>query len=251
MGSRNDTKKSKLTIRLYRKEDRPAIREIFCKTAFRNRGSDFFFEDGELFADYWTNYYLEYELDLCFTAEIDGKIVGYLLGSSDYKHFEKTMKRKILPPIILKFLGRLLTFRYRRKKTYRYLRWVFLKSWREMPPIPYERFPAHYHSNILREGAFKHGFSQLLFRYLDELEARGVPGMYGIVLEPAKGGWMSKLLDKARDRKIGKEDYSKECPTSLYKDVLKDPAPMVNRVYGCSIETYRNFVRYVRKYYKF
>ncbi|MCK5058882.1 MAG: hypothetical protein KAT34_19700 [Candidatus Aminicenantes bacterium] len=246
----NSRGKSKLTIRHYREEDRPAVREICCRTAFRNRGCDLFFEDRELFADYWTNYYLEYEPGLCFIAEMDGKIVGYLLGSADYKHFERAMKKKILPAIFLKVLGRALTFRYRRKITYRYLRWGIFESWREMPPIPFERFPAHYHSNILREGAFQHGFSRLLLRYLDELEKRGVPGMHGIVLEPADGGWMTKLLAKARDRQIGKEEFFAERPTSLFRIVLKDSAPMVNRVYGCSIETYRKFVSYVNTYYR-
>lgn len=251
MDSSNGTEKSELTIRPYKKEDRGTIREICCNTAFRNRGCDAFFEDRDIFADYWTNYYLEYEPDLCFTAELDGEIVGYLLGSSDYDHFESTMKKKILPPILLKLLRRLLTLRYRKKMTYLYVRWGIFTSWREMPPIPCERFPAHYHCNILRKGAFKQGFSRLLFRYLDELEKKGVPGIYGIVLEPAKGGWMTKLLDKARDKRIGKEEYAEESPTSLFKIVLKDPTPMVNRVYGCSIETYRSFVSYVKKYYKF
>ena len=87
MGSKNGSNESKLEIRPYRAEDRQVIREICCKTAFRNRGCELFFEDKELFADYGTNYYLEYETDLCFTAELDGKVVGYLLGSSDFKHF--------------------------------------------------------------------------------------------------------------------------------------------------------------------
>ena len=46
-----------------------------------------------------------------------------------------------------------------------------------------------------------------------------------------------------------KEEYYDECATTMFKEVLGDPTPMVNRVYASSLEIYREFVLYVRKRY--
>jgi hypothetical protein len=246
-----DLKEPMFNIRPYCSEDKEMVREICRKTAFRNQGYDLYFEDGELFADYWTRYYLDYNPQWCYVTEKDRTVVGYLLGSHDFKDFERVMKKKILPRIFLKLFWRMVTLQYSKVKTYRYIRWVIFKSWREMPNIPVERFPAHYHLNILPKGAFHQGFSGLLLKYLDDLEASGIPGLYGIVLEPGKGGWMSRLILKAKSRKIGVYDYFKEYPTRMGEDILGDPSPMKNRIYGCTLDTYRKFVTYARDYYRF
>jgi len=246
---RNETRtRSKLKIRSYCSEDREAVRTICKITAFRNRGYSIFFEDGELFADYWTDAYLRFEPDLCFVAEKEGKVVGYLLGCSDSNRFFNLMKKKILPELLIKLLSRLLTFRYRDPQTFRSLRWAILKSRKEFPLIPLDRFPAHFHANIMREGSFQQGYSTLLLRFLDELEKRSVPGLYGIVLEPVAGGTFSKLFSKVNAIGLKKEYYS-ESPSSMYKFVLHDQTPMVNRVYASSLEIYRGFVHYISKCY--
>ena len=49
------------TIRPYRPADRETVREICRRTAYRNLGYAAVFEDGELFADYWTRYYTDFE----------------------------------------------------------------------------------------------------------------------------------------------------------------------------------------------
>jgi len=238
-----------LNFRPFQPEDRGSIREICRLTAFRNQGYDTFFEDGELFADYWTEYYLKYEPDLCYVAEKGNRVVGYLLGCSNSSSYLDTLKKKILPRLLIKCLWRVLTLRYRRRKTYRYLRWLVLKSWREIPPIPAKRFPAHYHSNMLREASHRCGFSGLLIPFLDELEDRGVSGLYGIVQEPKEGGIFSKLF--SRSHRLGiHEEYFAEIPTDMYKDVLGDKRPMVNRIYASNIASYRKFAHYVSRRYR-
>lgn len=237
-----------LTIRQYRPEDREQVRQICRETAYRNRGYALFFEDGQLFADYWTRYYLEYEADLSFVVEREGEVVGYLLGCADSARFLKIMKRKILPKIVLKLTWGIVTLRYRRLKTYRFIRWLVFKSWREVPAIPVDRFPAHYHLNLKRDGRFKGGFSGLLQRFLDELERRGIPGLYGIVLEPKKGGIISKMFSAVGEVGL-KEEYFAECPTTMYRDVLRDDTPMVNRIYASRLEIYRRFVEFAAARY--
>ena len=67
-------------IRPYRAEDREAVRQICRTTAYRNRGSDAVFEDGEVFADYWTRYYTDYEPESCLIVEEDGEVVAPKAG---------------------------------------------------------------------------------------------------------------------------------------------------------------------------
>jgi hypothetical protein len=142
----------------------------------------------------------------------------------------------------------MLTFSYRRAKTYRTLCWAVLKSRKELPSIPADRFPAHFHSNILREGSFQQGYSALLLYFLDELEKKGIPGLYGIILEPADGGTFSKLFAEANTRGL-KEEFYCESPSSLFEFVLRDKTPMVNRVYASCLGIYREFVHNIRKRY--
>src|SRR5690554_5943019 len=65
-------------VRPYALADRPAVREICRSTAYRGRGSAAVFEDGELFADYWSSYYTDHEPESCLVLELDGAVIGYL-----------------------------------------------------------------------------------------------------------------------------------------------------------------------------
>ena len=189
-------KKPALLIRPFRSDDRGAVRSICLRTAFRNRGHGLFFEDGNVFADYWVDGYLLSEPELCFVAEKENKVVGYLLGCSDSRRMLDVMKKKILPRIALKLLIRLATFQYKNSSSFRTLRWAIFRSWKEVPRIPHDRFPAHFHSNMDRDGIFMCGYSSLLLHFLDELKKKGVPGLYGVLLEPVSGGTFQGCLLK-------------------------------------------------------
>jgi hypothetical protein len=235
-----------LVLRPYRAADREAVRRICLETAFRYEGSGFMFEDGQLFADYWTEYYLRFERDMCLVLEDGrGRVVGYLLGCGDSARMFRRMKTRIIPVIVIKLLFRLVTLRYRKRMTYRYIRWVFFRSWREVPPIPLDRFPAHYHLNILREAAFQGGFSRLLLSFLDMLEERGIRGIYGIVLEPGSGGFFTRLLKRIKPIVGEEQEYFWEGKSSLYQYVRGDRRPMVNRVHASSVRSYRKVVLYI------
>jgi len=237
-----------LTIRPYRPADRDAVRTICRETAFRNRGSDIFFPDGELIADYWTGYYLRYEADSCLVAEKGGRVVGYLLGCPDSLRFVRLFKRAVLPVILFKLLGRFFTLRYRTPQAYRCLRWLLWRSWREVPRVPMDRFSAHYHANVLREASFQNGFTGLVERFLNELDARGIYGIYGIVPEPVAGGWFSKLVAKAGEVGL-KPEFLQSFDTSMYRDVMGSDTPMVHRVFAASVANYREFLHFIRERY--
>src|SRR5215469_9412191 len=69
------------TIRSYRKTDRDAVRRLCCQTGFLGTPIDPVYEDRQLFADFLTTYYTDWEPESSFVVEIDGGIRGYLLGS--------------------------------------------------------------------------------------------------------------------------------------------------------------------------
>src|SRR3984893_16288070 len=70
-----------LTIRSYRSSDREAVRKLCCETGFLGEPIDPVYEDRQLFADFLTTYYTDWEPASSFVAEIEGEIRGYLLGS--------------------------------------------------------------------------------------------------------------------------------------------------------------------------
>lgn len=238
---------SMLSVRRFIESDRQAVRDICRATAFRNRGHKSFFEDGEIFADYWVEPYLKAEPDLCYVVEKSGRVVGYLLGSSDPERLF-SIQKKYYAKLLLKVLLRIMTLQYRSARTYRTLWWALSRGRRERISIPYERFPAHYHANIIREGISLKGYSSLLLSFLRDLSDRRISGLYGILLEPETGGVFSRIFNRMHSQGL-REEYYAEKPTEMYRIVLGDKTPMVHRVFASSLETYRQFVLYMRKRY--
>src|ERR1700730_16957069 len=68
-------------IRSYRRSDRAAVRKLCCETGFLGEPIDPVYEDRQLFADFLTTYYTDWEPESSFVVEMDGDICGYLLGS--------------------------------------------------------------------------------------------------------------------------------------------------------------------------
>lgn len=235
------------TIRAYETRDRQAVREICCRTAYRNRGTDTVFEDTALIADYWTAYYTDYEPESALVVEENGQVVGYLFGCCDTNRHIRLMATRILPPLLFKLLLRFVTGRYRKRQTYRMIKWWATASWREAPPIPLDRYPAHYHCNILREGLGKRYYSTMAMIFVDRIEALGIPGLHGAVEEAASGGpWTRMVAGVNRPDLI---EYRADRPSTLLRDVLGEPKSVVNRVWGARIDTYRLFLSIVASKY--
>src|SRR3954452_18306228 len=68
-------------IRKFASSDRARVRELCCETGFLGKPIDPVFEDRELFADYLTAYYTDWEPESGFVLLVNGEIRGYLLGS--------------------------------------------------------------------------------------------------------------------------------------------------------------------------
>jgi hypothetical protein len=237
-------------IRPYRAEDREIVREICRKTAYRNRGSASVIEDGELFADYWTKYYTDCEPESAFVLEEDGQVIGYLLGCADTAKLQRVMARRIVPSVLARAIFRLLTFRYHDPNSRRMLYWLLRYGWQEDPHVPLDRYPAHYHCNILRKGYGKGYYSALGLYFLDRIQERGIDRLHGQVQEPAQGGpWDRTLETYSQNFDTSPIEYSAEKPSTFQRYMFGIEKPMVNKAWASNIEAYRGWLVWTAEKY--
>ena len=238
-----------LSIREYRVSDRSRVREIACRTAFRNRGHSALIDDASLFADYWTRYYTDLEPESAIVAERDGVVVGYCLGCLDTKRFQRAMARIVAPPIFRSLLWRFASGHYRRDAHMRrVVRWLALRSWRESPPVDLDRFPAHYHLNLLREGYGVGAYTEMALHFANRAMQGGAPGMHGQVLDRRDGGVWQGMVREFAAAHPHMRFVATSRPSSLAAELLNDERPMMNRAFAGDVSTYATFLNWVRKW---
>src|SRR2546425_1926411 len=137
---------SPVIVRQFEENDRERIREIARNTGYKGEPTRSFFEDEEVIPILFADYYIGYEPESCFVAEVDGKIFGYMLGCKDTRRYYRVLLWKLLPGLIVRILWKIVTLQYRRKTTYVTL-WVAMRAWREMPRFSLAQHPAHVHIN--------------------------------------------------------------------------------------------------------
>ncbi len=170
---RTRTETPGIAVRRYRPEDRDTVRSLCCNTGFLGNPIDPVFEDRDLFADFLTSYYLEQEPDSAFVVAVDGQTKGYLLGSRfplRHQAFSLWQNLRLAVKVLRRY------WRYR-PESRRFVHWVLLTAWREVPAAP--RFIGHFHLNILPEARSIEICRQLLETYLKFLYEKGVKQVYG------------------------------------------------------------------------
>jgi ribosomal protein S18 acetylase RimI-like enzyme len=172
-------------VRSYRPSDREAIRRLCCNTGFLGNPVDPLFQDRTLFADLFTEPYLEREPEWALVAEAPewalvaearGRVIGYLLGSID-PHFDRWLLLSGFQTVS-RMLLRLATGRYsNHPRSRKFIRWLLTAGLREQPQHPPQS--AHLHFN-LDCGYRGRGLAQLLWRNFESrLKARGIKRCYG------------------------------------------------------------------------
>src|SRR5450755_3363548 len=154
-----------VTIRKYERSDRARVRALCGDTGFLGNPIDPVFEDRELFADYLTAYYTDWEPESAFVLVVNGEIRGYLLGSR--RPFRQQCYA-FYQNISLFLRG---IFRYPRYKaaSRKFVQWILRTAWREVPAAP--RRTAHFHINLLpdaRQLATSRAVTDAYLRYLHE-----------------------------------------------------------------------------------
>jgi len=170
-----DVSLRRIRVRPYRREDLEAVRRICADTGFLGQPIDPVFEDRELFADYLTGYYTRFEPEALLVCEVQGEVRGYLMGC-----------RRALLKQTYQFLANFVVagkalYRCARRPyneaSRRFLRWVLMNSWREVPVTP--RNTPHFHMNVLPDARSVQNTRALIRTFLDFLRHHGCKSVYG------------------------------------------------------------------------
>jgi L-amino acid N-acyltransferase YncA len=203
-------------IRKFQAGDRARVRELCCETGFLGQAITPVFEDHELFADYLTAYYTDWEPESAFVLCVDGQIRGYLLGS---RHPFRQQVYGLYQNFSLLLRG---FWRYRHYNiaSKKFVQWILRTAWREVPAAP--RRIAHFHINLLADARQVATTRALMDSYLRYLRSNGERAVYGqiVVFEDRRG---TKMFERYGFRVLNKAEITK------YRDVHPDP------VYLCTV----------------
>jgi hypothetical protein len=199
-----------VTIRRFDRSDREAVRTLCCDTGFLGQPIDPVFEDRELFADYLTAYYTDWEPESSFVLVVDGNVRGYLLGS---RHPWRQQLYGFYQNLSL-FLRGVLRYPRYNEASRKFIHWIVATGWREVPAAP--RRTAHFHINLLADARQVTTTRMLIQGYLDYLKAAGERRVYGqmVVFESRRG---AKMFERFGFKVVNRSEITK------YRDVHPEP----------------------------
>jgi len=205
-------------IRRYRKEDRDFVRKIAWGTAFRGERADIFFAGKDILMDFLTQYFTDYEPESCFVAEVDGRVIGYLIGAKNAVVLEKIYRAKILPSLLFRLIMSGGIFKKKNMVFLFHCLRSFLRKEFTMPDFSKE-YPATLHIN-LEENFRNAGIgSRLISTYLDYLLKERICGVRLATMSDKAGEFFVNhgfhLLHKGR-RSYFRSIMHKDIPIYIY-----------------------------------
>lgn len=171
----NTSVKMNTVIRPYSPLDRVAIRHICCETGFQGDPVDPLFCDRDVFADFFTRYYTDWEPESAFVAEVNGEVVGYLTCCLRYQYHTFAEKWIILS-VVPKIIWRWITGQYN-EQSKAFLKWCVFQGSRQTPTAPKQS--AHFHFNLLpayRNAGVGIRLFKTFMKYIEENQAQRVYG---------------------------------------------------------------------------
>jgi len=172
----NNPVNSGCQIRAYKKKDMESIRYICCQTGCLGENIDPFFSDREVFADFFTYYYLTREPENCFVAESPDGIVGYITGCLKHRTYPLLQGFIIINKIIPKVIKRLTSHRYDAKDK-RFIKWMALNAFFETPDKPVNC--GHFHINILKKWRNSGASKALLYSFFEHIQRKKINAVCG------------------------------------------------------------------------
>lgn len=177
-----------IKIRPYSQNDRDSVRQIAWDTAFFGGSAAVFFENKEVFTDFLTCYYIDYEPQSCFVAAAGDEVIGYLIGAKD----TKAKRRGLFPKILFKAIKQGVFFR---KKNLHFILSCLKSLMRgefKSPDFSCE-YPATMHINIKERFRSQGIGAKLITVYLDYLKKEKVKGLHLATLSEKAARFYEKL----------------------------------------------------------
>jgi hypothetical protein len=206
----------RFTLRPFQPADRARIRELCCETGFLGNPIDPVFEDREIFADYLTAYYTDWEPESSFVLLVNDDIRGYLLGS---RHPLRQQLYNAYNNVAL-FLRGISRYRHYNAASKKFVQWILRQAWREVPAAP--RNTAHFHINLLADArgvAHARGLTDAYLKYLHDHGEKRVFGQM-VVFEDRRG---ERMFERYGFRVLNRMEITK------YRDVHPE------RVFLCTV----------------
>jgi ribosomal protein S18 acetylase RimI-like enzyme len=169
-------------IRSFKSEDRQVIRQIACDTADMGEPVENFFGDREVVGDLLTRYYTDYEPKSLWVAEYEGKVIGYLTGCLNTRHYFRVMVWSLLPRIVIKSILRGVFLRQDTLRLFKSaIRTGWLGGFRRL--IPVDKYPAHLHINVQKDFRNQNVGKCLVERFIEQVKRARLPGIHLAVHE--------------------------------------------------------------------
>jgi hypothetical protein len=169
---------AKAFVREYHPDDREAVRQICFDTGLMGESIASQYADRESFADMLTAYYTDVESDGAFVAELDGRVVGYMLSCVDTQKAWKPGNIALRHSLTRGLPFRPGTAGFYWRGVFDLLRDVFAPK---RPRFDLSRYPSHTHNNMLPEGRGGRVSREFFYRVFDRCKLAGSRGMHGEV----------------------------------------------------------------------
>jgi hypothetical protein len=203
-------------IRKYQPGDRARVRELCCETGFLGQPIDPVFEDRELFADYLTAYYTDWEPESAFVLLVNGEVRGYLLGS------RRPLRQQLFNAVnnLVLALRGARRFPGYRPASKKFVKWILTQAWKEVPKAP--RRTAHFHINLLADARSVPHTRAIMDAYLAYLRECGERRVFGqmVVFEDRRG---TRMFERYGFKVLNKAEITK------YRELHPEP------VYLCTV----------------
>ena len=161
-------------VRLYRPEDREAVRRICFATGYMGAPAGWYWRHAESFADIWSGWYTDHAPESLYVATLDGRVVGYLTGCVDSSRApspEQSVKAAMWRHWLFLRPG---TAGFFLRAAIDVMRLGRGPEGETDDP----RYPAHLHINLLPEARGAGLGGGLMRAWLERLRELGVPGCH-------------------------------------------------------------------------
>lgn len=206
-----------LQIRPFAESDTRSLHSICCQTV-AERPFLPWIDEPRLACDFFLDPYLELERESCFVAELDGQIVGYLVGTREAKRFwlrEKAFLRQRLRQLMQVHLAAAVRNRVHHLLTHAVLAKIYWKvlSGRlhersSSNHLDIRRFPAECHLQVVPEARGRYVGLALMLKFHEYLKAEGIQGHHCIVTEEAGREAFSRMMLALRYRLVHERQFT-------------------------------------------